>query len=186
MLECTSRQSWGTVIVHADHGAYADEYFAAYRDELLRALAPFIVEKYDGGVVLRSGRRQMRFDIGREYAAQRLAHAHADRVRFTGCYAVGQRWLTFEGVVDRRRVSNRVSREALSDYFGSDGTVSGDGDAYVARRSTIDAIAQILIARGDRNRFGGADIDTHDVERFGQDAEALAALAPVLPFKILR
>ena len=183
MLEFTNRQSWGTFIVHADHGAYADEYFAAYRDALLQALGPLIVERYDGGVVLSNGRRRVRFDIGQDYAAKRLARLHADRIRFTGVHAVGQRWVTFEAVVDRRRVSNRVSREALSDYFGSDGTSRGDAAAYVARRPTIDAIAQILIARGDTNRFGGADIDTNDVERYGQDADALAPLAPVLPFK---
>lgn len=183
MLEFTTRQSWGTFIVHTDHGAYADEYFAAYRRALLQALAPLIVERYHGGVVLSNGRRQMRFDIGQEYAAQRLARLHADRIRFTGHHAVGKRWLTFEAVVDRHRVANRVSREALRGYFGSDGTSRGDAAAYVARRATIEGIAQILIARGDTNRFGGADIDTGDVERYGQDADALAALAPVLPFK---
>lgn len=183
MLEFTTRQSWGTFIVHTDHDAYADEYFAAYRHALLQALDPLIVERYDGGVVLSNGRRRMRLDIGQEYAAQRLARLHGDRIRFTGHHVVGQRWLTFEAVVDRRRVSNRVLREALSDYFGSDGSARGDAAAYVARRSTIDGIAQILVARGQRNRFGGADIDINDVERYGQDADALAALAPVLPFK---
>jgi hypothetical protein len=135
MLENTDRTDWGVFIVHSDEGQQADEYFAAFRAELLRQLAPLIVEQHESSVVLGNGRRRMRFEIGREFAKERLARIqaeertrasehHAGPVRYQSDYAnqvhqlivsVSRHlWVTKEGLLRYQHKPFEVSLAKLA------------------------------------------------------------------------
>jgi hypothetical protein len=135
MLEKTDRTDWGIFIVQSDEGPHADEYFAAFRAELLRQLAPLIVEQHARGVVLSNGRRRMHFEIGREYAKERLARIQAEErarasehkggpVRYQSDYAnqvhqlivsVSRHlWVTKEGLLRYQRKPLEVSLAKLA------------------------------------------------------------------------
>lgn len=109
------------------------------------------------------------------------------RIEFTGKHTWSDGWVSFDAVVDGQPVINRVSSDALADYFGSYGGAENDMNAYVSRRGTIDGVARILIANGHTNGLGGADVDTEEVERYGMQADDLAReTANVVPFQSRR
>ena len=75
MLDNTAREHWGVSIMHAARGEFADDYFKAYRNRVIRGLADVIVAEDAAGVILGNGTRTMRFDISREYMGERTADA---------------------------------------------------------------------------------------------------------------
>ena len=78
--------------------------------------------------------------------------------------------VSFYGSIDRRRVTNRITRDALHDYcdwqIGSEARVA----AFERYRVQIQEVARRLVAAHAKpNEYGGVDICTDDIRMHGGD-----------------
>lgn len=70
------------------------------------------------------------------------------------------RAILFDGRGFGREFTNRVSINALRDYFGSNGTPDGDTEAFQRNRAVIEQLARRALENDEVNDTGGAEITT--------------------------
>lgn len=93
-------------------------------------------------------------------------------IEFTGQYRwASDGWLSFRAIVDGKSVTNRIAKDALQDHFDSDGSRGGDEAGYLQFHDRIEQIAEWMIAAGNTNAFGGADLTSDMVQKFDDLAE---------------
>lgn len=96
-------------------------------------------------------------------------------IHFTGEYEPTlDGWLIFHVLIDGHPSYCRVSEDALSELFGSQGGAENDIAAYVLHRDTIHGIARFLILKGNTNGLGGADVDPETAQRYGAEARRVS------------
>lgn len=72
---------------------------------------------------------------------------------------------------DGNRLVHQVSEEALEDFFNFSGPAAASADIFPANRSDIQRLAEVAVAEGQLNRFGGANITSEwlSAKRYRRD-----------------
>jgi hypothetical protein len=65
------------------------------------------------------------------------------------------------------RLPHQISEEALEDKFGFEGPAESCTEAFVANRNEIQRLAEVAIADGQINQYGGASITSDWLQKKG-------------------
>ena len=72
---------------------------------------------------------------------------------------------------DGHRLVHQVSEEALEDFFNFSGPAAASADVFSTNRGELQRLAEVAVAEGQLNRFGGANITSEwlTMKRYRRD-----------------